>query len=85
MDCAPAIHTSESHRKYDKMSTRPIPFPFLLSIINRNLNRISEIALYPPIVAPIPNGEAKEELHQGRARHGWVRRYLWILYQGHTA
>ena len=80
MDRATAIHTSESHRKYDTMSARPIPFPFPLSSINRNLNRIVTIALHPPIVAPIPNGKFKEELHQGRTHHGRVRRYLWILY-----
>ena len=85
MDCAPAIHTSESHRKYDTMSARPIPFPFPLSSTNHNRNRIATKALHPLIVAPIPNGKAKEELHHGRARHGQVRRYLWILYQGHTA
>ena len=85
MDRAPAIHTSESHRKYNMMSAWPIPFPFLLISINRNRNRIATIALHPNIVTPIPNCKSKEELHQGRARHRWVCWYLWIVYQRHTA
>ena len=76
MERAPAIHTSQSHRKYDTMSAQPIPFPFPLIRINRNRNRIATISLPPPMVAPIPNGKTKEELHQVRARHGRFCLYL---------